>query len=307
LRLEANLYGLLPLFPVSLYTSVDDESLLALKNSILENIDSAAAMEAAPDLPNNPLAKYEGPGFSSPDDAAKSYLEGLRRTDLSGMVGAFAVESIVGNADFNAILNRYRVYPSPPIIIPNTNGFTTSLNVESYKAGVVEAIAAQYQVLCSLESGQGFPENQKIEDADAASELAANIKQILDAPKPGTIEVLGFIPPDELSGLSSFLGGLEIDDSYFDKGIQDMLTQHAAMYGVDNVSGCIAVFEVNADLYLLCLDAVEYSGKWYISELGGRLASFMFISPSWRGLVPLSVMGVDTGVDAAKIRELVSK
>jgi len=47
---------------------------------------------------------------------------------------------------------------------------------------------------------------------------------------------------------------------------------------------------------LLLVDAVEYSGKWYISQIGGNIGALLGVSHAWHGILPVGYLA-DEGID----------
>jgi len=212
-------------------------------------------------------ATKQKPGFQSPEDAARTYLEGLRDADFDRMVSTFAGD----------------------------------------KAKIISEILQQYAVLFSMESGYYLPQNpQDIRDGRAAKDFITQISKEQNAPKLSTLNVLGFIPLAKFSDFSPVLGGLKLPDSYFGEGAIDLLAKRAKENGADSIAGCIAAFELNENVYLLVLDEYQYGDKWLIRQFGGFLASFMYLYAGWMGLVPLSVGGTDAGFEEDTFREMIA-
>jgi len=216
----------------------------------------------------------EGTGFNSPEDAAEAYFEGLRNTDLNCMISTFAVESYAENYNFEAAMNRMKVYvPSQEIKLPNSNEFITAMNIESRRSSVTNMILRQYLFLCDSEFDQSQP--QIMEDDIAVSEFVAQLNKNLDTNKFQTLEVLGFIPPEALT------------DMYSSEQNKKNIARLAEVYGADELVSRVAVFELDGSRYMLCLDAVDYGGKWYISQFGGNIGALMSVASFTMGIVPV--------------------
>lgn len=216
----------------------------------------------------------EGMGFNSPEDAAEAYLEGLRNTDLNCMISTFAVESYAENYNFEAAMNRMKVYvPSQEIKLPNSNEFITAMNIESRRSSVTNMILRQYLFLCDSEFDQSQP--QIMEDDLVISEFVAQLNKNLNTNKFQTLEVLGFIPPEALT------------DMYSSEQNQKNIARLAEIYGADELVCRVAVFELDGSRYMLCLDAVDYGGKWYISQFGGNIGALMSVASFTMGIVPV--------------------
>lgn len=217
----------------------------------------------------------EGEGFDSPEDAALAYLEGLRDLDLNRMISTFAVESYAKNYNFEATLNRVKVYQfGLEIKLPNANEFVTALNIESRRSRVSYMVLCHYMFLCDHEFDPVEPLPMK-EETDVLN-FIAQFKTSLSAPSFKTLKILGFIPP---SAFSEF---------YDNPRNTENIARVAASRGADSQKSCVAVFSLDRKEYVFCLDAISYGGKWYIAELGGNTATLKNIVVLSMGTMPIS-------------------
>lgn len=304
LRYNSDSQGLIPLFPISDYSVLDNGAIMELRNETLKIMKKVKKQSTRPVPDISTSTSYQGPGFDTPEDAVKAYLEGLRDADLNRMLSAFAIESIADNYDLEAALRYYKFY-FKSLGLPNVNAFITSLQVEEYKLEAINSIVRQYLLICFAESGQVFPENQKIRSESDASAVAALVDEVLNAPKLSTLSIISHIPLEDFSILSPVLGGIELSDSYFTEEAQSMFDNRSRIKGANKTVDCLTAFEINGNAYLLCLEAIEYDGKWRINQLGGNLASWLDIPYSLSGMVPLSFWDADAGIDADRLRELI--
>ena len=208
-------------------------------------------------------------GFDSPEGAVVAYLEGLRDSNLDRMLNAFGVEAYVRNFDFRADLEWARFYsPANVPMMPNANDFVTNLNIESYRASVIDAIITQYIHI-------SFPELEmtRLEDDASIDDFVNQMNSRLDMPEIGTLEILGFLPLEELSELIPH----ERDQSRMDR--------QARILGADQVDGRIVVFEIDGRIYVLFAELVDYGGRWYIRGFGGYDAMRMGLAAYFQGLI----------------------
>ena len=245
LSLEYDTQGLLPLFYVSIYTAVSENTVMELQNEALAMMDEAKNRKTEPESGSGAAVKYEGSGFDTPEDTAKAYLEGLRDADFSRMLSVFAIESLARNNDFEAGLRFYRYY-FDSFWFPNVNSFTTGMNIESKKTTAVETMIDQYIVMCLYENDQKYPESRVIENASDASKVAAQIDEFFNAPKLSTLKVIGYIPPDRIPEFSSVLGGIELPETYFSEVARTRFNEKNSILGADKAASCLIVFEINA-------------------------------------------------------------
>lgn len=222
-------------------------------------------------------------GFDSPEEAVVAYLEGLRDADLERMLDAFALETYVENYDFEAVLNRLQAYiPSFDIMMPNVNPFITAINIENRRGFVINRIAFQLLSLSTPEY-MDMMVAQHIEEGDAGLFVSAFIER-LNAMNLQSIEVLGFIPPEATN------------ERYLSEQNKDSLALQAEALGADQLVSCIVVFSMNGNSYLLMVDAIEYSGRWYIVQFSGNIGALLGLAVSMQGIISieqLAGMGID--------------
>lgn len=204
-------------------------------------------------------------GFHSPQEAAKAYLEGLMANDLNGMMSTFAVESYVDHYDLQAeieFINGY-LFMMHELNLPVADDFSRELNIQSRKKKIVEEIVTQYSALCLI-NGDFFG-NAPIEEKDLETEEDSFLKlaEMLNAMDFDSMKILGYIPYSALHDAK--------DLGKFQKNID----RQAAQCGADRMEGSIVAFELMGNKYYLCLDTIEYNGKWYNKRLGGNLASIL--------------------------------
>ena len=98
--------------------------------------------------------KYEGKGFSTPEDAATAYIEAYGDGDIDKLVSCFAVESSVENYEMADMLERFESYfPSATIKMPNYGETSKKLNIENKRADIIKTIIQHYVVSQSNAGG----------------------------------------------------------------------------------------------------------------------------------------------------------
>jgi len=223
------------------------------------------------------VSRMELDGFDTPEEAVKAYLEGLKAADPDQMIGTFAVERYVENYDFEANLDRLKVYvPTQDIKFPNANAFVSKLNVESRRIAVTNAIIRQYLAICYPEFDQSFP----VMLNDGAGDFSALLVEKLNTVDLDSMTLLGFIPPESLA------------ETYTVKMNQENMARQAKVYGAEKIVSLVAVFELQGNKYMLCSDVISYNGKWFMLQFGGNIGALLSISPYYAGIIPLSVPGI---------------
>ena len=218
-------------------------------------------------------------GFDSPEDAVVAYLEGLRDSSFDRMLGAFAVETYVEHFNLEAYLERLRVYHLHVAPLPDANELTTAMNTEMRRGDVVREIRAQYLILTQSELESTLIPLQ-IEEG-GAGDFIREFSGLLNAPELHTLEILGFIPPENISEI------------YASEQNQENKARNAQFLGADRLVSRIAVFELDGNKYLLFVEAVSYDDRWYLAQFGGNAGALVALPIGLHGLVNMSYWYAD--------------
>lgn len=229
---------------------------------------------------NQSVKSIESEGFEKPEEALAAYLMGIKEMDYTKMLGSFAVESYVKNFDFQKNLDRNRGYtPSQVIKYPSSNPLLESINVESRRNMIAQDITNQYLVFgyTDFENEPDFrPDVPRVIDEGHTSEaFLNNMNGFLGGIQPESLNILGSVPPSQLS------------DVYSQEWNLNVMKSKEEVYGADKIEGCAVVFEIHGDRWILCADTVNYGGKWYIMDLKGGIGGLLGFDPSFGGVMPI--------------------
>lgn len=159
-------------------------------------------------------------GFETPEAAVMAYLAGLRDDDFVRMVDTFGEGSGAGKIPF------------------------------------------QYSLLCGIdmiaEANSG--NIVRLNDSEEVEKFLEQLTQKIEAADFGSMEFIGFVPPEELI------------DTYSSDEHQEKLLAIAQRNGGSELESRMAVIQVNENQYILLLDVIKRDGRWYLFELGGNLA-----------------------------------
>jgi hypothetical protein len=218
--------------------------------------------------------KIEGPGYDTPEDAAKAYLEALKNQDVDAMVATFAVESYAENYDLQALFERLQCYsPSLEMKLPAGSDYNNELNIEGRRAAILKLIESQYFLYnvpsASLESTSNLTDNPNL-----ISDMEKDTKNYVFS----DLKITGTMAPEEMT------------DLYLSENNQENIAKQVKPYGVDSkdVANVVITFEADGDTWYFCPQMICYDGRWYIQTLAGNLASILGWAPSYGGLARAS-------------------
>ena len=305
LQLDQDLFGLLPLFHVSIYTAASPEEVIALNAAIrLLMVKYQGGGQA--NLPAAAQIKDDPPGYDSPEGAVAAYFEAFRDADADRAYSIFAYENIIKNYDIKTAITASNFYHKGAAIkFPPVNGLAISLNEEGYKIKIPNFFISHYMNLCDAETEVIIDIADKIDTEEDAVRMLELTRELLNASNPGALQVLGFVPIDRLGDLASALGGLELSDNFFKDGRPLWFDELAKTAGAEEASACITVLYSGKDLYLSFIDTVKYNGTWYINA-DSYFSNYMSVTFYSFGLTPLSMLADSGLADIDQIFALMS-
>lgn len=227
--------------------------------------------QAADNAEAEASANWESDGFDTPQEAVKAYLEGIKAGDMERIISTFAVESYVDHYDLQKNLEYTKgyIFMRQSFDLPVVNKLSREFNIRTRKRKITEEIVEQYQILCFI-NGSYFG-NASITDGKGGEDILQNQREMAQALELDTINILGYIPPEDLA------------ETYTSEANREFLKQRAQWCGAEQVAAGMVVFELQGNKYYLCADVIKYNGRWYNWQLGGQLASFLDIDKSFKG------------------------
>ena len=224
----------------------------------------------------------QGPGYATPEAAAKAYLIGLRDQNLDEMVSTFAVESYVDNYDFEAQLERFQSYMpyNAPQGLPNTNKYSRKLNISNRENSIEKSIFGQYITynVPSVPAGVtlSFP------DPDEAKDFVTKFEQDTKSYVFKDLVITGTLPLQDLTDTNAY-------DLYMSAQNQKGILYRVKAQGITNgndVTDVAITFKADGKTWIFCPQLVRYDNKWYLSSSCGDLAAIMGYDWQTGGIAP---------------------
>ena len=219
---------------------------------------------------------FEGPGFATPEDAAKAYLMGLEAQNMDAMLSTFAMESYVENYDFEAQVERLMSYQiNMEIRFPNTNDYTRRMNIASRSSQVAGLILFQYMSFNTPDAlNDATP--VMLNEPGAVSDFVEKFERDTEDYVFEDLEIKDTLKPEDLS------------DMYENEMNQENIAKQAKTFGAneEDVANIAVTFEADGDEYIFCPQMVRYDGKWYLQSLQGNLANLLGIDVFKGGIMP---------------------
>ena len=214
--------------------------------------------------------RYEGEGFSKPEDALTCYMEGLRNLDFDQMLSAFAWETQMAHYDFKAFFERVGVYqPTMHPRMPSVNDFMLSANVSIlrfYQADLIYRSLEQYIL------GEDSPVGTKTGSIPFRKD-SDDVDVFLQKFDNGRLEKL-----KQMTNIRCISPDVLTDGKFSLETNQKAFTKQTACYGADEAVNLIGMADVG-DETLYCWPTIcRYGDRWYLVSVSS-LASMIIGVP----------------------------
>lgn len=257
---------------------MDEEDEEVLELILSENTDVPKLPESKADAVER--EQVESDGFDTPQEAAAAYLEGLKTCDTKQMLGTFCVESYARNFDMQVYMEYMQAYMflHQDVKVPAINDFTKAMISCERREQLKEDMLAQGNALYLWNCYFNDIELEQGGTSFGWEELPKEMA--LDS-----IEIVGFISPEEL-----------IETRIFERG-KEIASQRARFYGADQIQDCVAVFTCGGGTYCLFMEVVQYNGRWYNNSFGNNTSMSLDVYADSMGTVPLEWLGEPAEVE----------
>jgi hypothetical protein len=224
----------------------------------------------------------QGPGYATPEAAAKAYLIGLRDQNIDAMVSTFAVESYVDHYDLEAFVKRMQSYTGIyEMGIPNTNGYTRKLNILSRESSIELGIRRQYMTYNAPDETNDF-QTTTLNDPDKIKDFVTKFEQDTKSYVFKDLVITGTLPLEDLTDTNAY-------DAYMSAQNQKNILYQVKAQGItsgNDVTDVAITFKADGKTWIFCPQLVRYDNKWYLSSSCGNMASILGYANSAGGIAP---------------------
>ena len=223
--------------------------------------------------------KFEGDGFSTPEEAAMQYITGLKERDINKMLRAFAVETYVDHFDFRMLLEHMGAWTmSLDIALPNEPPMYRDMNVAAYYGKLAQRISYSLFGFRFEESDLDFRSvlsvNNDFGNAQKAYEFFLQERTYLLE----TISDVAFVDPVTFVSNERHITGERAVKN------QERLRQRM---GADELRILLATLKMDGKDYFFSCDAARYGDRWFLYAAPGQVAAIMGHTPLDFVLQPL--------------------
>lgn len=214
--------------------------------------------------------RYEGEGFSSPEEAAGAYVEYMNKGNIQGMISCFAVETYVEHVDtdlFLEDLGAVNFYTMHRVVTENE--YVHSLMTTARYSFIAQSVLRRF-IKSTFEDTEfsGLAEGQMvaIEDKEAREAFYEAIEQSPLIQGIGKTKVISFLDPAAVS------------EKYSLEPVQKNREKYRNRYGCDEYVDVCCYFEIDGVEHLQCFGCGKYGKNWYLLEFGGLIGTMLGLS-----------------------------
>ena len=209
-----------------------------------------------------PEPRLEGPGYSSPREAAEAFLQALSEGDLDAMLSSFAQESYVQQLDKGEYLNATSFVPNSSYtwlcFLPKTAPLPLEINTAVRRGELARSILSYYRDGLSPSPSALQMENPaspyyKVSDEESLRKLIEGLS------KPSSLcsaQVRWIRSPQELAPEDAAQVG-------------DLMEKYCRIYGTEELAELVVCLRMNGEDYCFEMLCGRYGEKWYNITLGG--------------------------------------
>ena len=261
---------------VSSYTSgifgisVNEQAFCLVPENMREDIPSWTPYQTA-SLPESAAepARYEGNGFSTPEEAVAAYLEGLKNMDMRQMLAAFAWETQVNRYSLKDLFLRNKnVYSDLYPRMPSADGTLDRFNlhaIRSRQARLIYNAVRAYVV-----------KNTELYDRIVSMMITLSTEEDVDA-------FIGLYSNARIPLLAAMTNiracaPADIAPAYDNENVREQLATWQRIYGADELRELIGAADLGSETIICNPLVARYGERWYLVSVSG---------------VAFSVLGVD--------------
>ncbi|MCL1897671.1 MAG: hypothetical protein FWG16_02465 [Micrococcales bacterium] len=228
-------------------------------------------------------SQIEGPGYSSPEEAAQAFLEGLRDEDFAKMAGTFAVESFVEKCNYTAFLERLGAHTPTAFmsscVFPEGNKMGHDANVATRQLAVSKDLAMLLMTWVSPHlSGDGV--TQALDQDDLVGAASGFQTQTETDFSSNLFTGISNIKEVDQASVCEFCAELKLE-----KVVEGQLI--ALGLSAEDYKDVILTFDLDGKTWMFAPAVGRYHGRWYLIRTAGVISSVMGISEMNSGLTPL--------------------
>jgi len=190
--------------------------------------------------------------FKTPEDAITFYMQGIAEGNVSKILQACAIHEMSENFSLSLSTARIGAFDANQTLAPSDDPFYVEMNKEQLSARILSQVR---MFVFSLLSTQDVTDRLIIIDAEKTTQFIKDV----DPSRLAQIEVKTIaIPFPEIVQSAKYL---------------ENATKFAQVYGADEYSERVALFQFEGDEYLVGFTLLRYGENWKIASAYSPIAN----------------------------------
>ena len=247
--------------------------------------------------------QYEGPGFSSPEEAVRFYLEGLKEQNLEKMLQAFAYETWAQHFDFEeyATYNRSMSKRSGTLF-PEKTDFLIAMEAQNQRAKINEQITNSmlYYMTGCMSNVKSVTEISEIVYKYLTVQLMYDSKEAEKFINSfDTDRLLAFKTLHTIVTFSPEVAiQLGILPSKYQEASMKRNAQQLKYLRADEIVEIFALYFIEDEPYITVPTAVRYGEKWFLLDFASQAVISLGTASSFYAMLPATAVIESSALEA---------
>ena len=221
--------------------------------------------------------RYEGEGFSTPEEALTCYMEGIRNLDFNQMLGAFAWETQMEHYDFKAFFERVGAYQATMRPrMPSVNEFLFSANVNLVRFYQADLIYRSLEEYILGEDSPARAAKGSIVFRKDSDDVAVFLQKFDN----GRVEKL-----TQMANIRCLSPDAVTDNKFSTEWNREAFIKQTACYGADETVNLVGVADVGDETLYCCPTICRYGDKWYLVSVSSMASNIIGVSMNCQAFI----------------------
>ena len=203
------------------------------------------------------VAKFEGEGFSSPEDAVRAYIDALREQDFAKAVSTFAIESFGQGYSLEKGLKSSLAYVFSSSYLPDMGKMSAQYNTAKRYFEACKTVTSNILTFLGKDALLD-PILQRI-DSGTPEEVEEAVNLFVSA-FPDENDVEQCLSEIQFLRFTADTAVFTISDEYILKTAKERCGE----YGCEDLKPTLAEISIGGTSYYIAFDTIKYGENWYL-------------------------------------------
>lgn len=229
--------------------------------------------------------RCEGPGFATPTEAARAYLEAINAGDIGSALSTFAIETYAEHFDTKAYIQCVAcVGKSIYQTIPTAGTLGKGLLAEKRRSDIVNHLWMAYTNYSTMNADLEWKNDfiSPLKEDEKIDAVVSRIESVSADQYIGRLHITGSLLP------TNPLVRALLPVQYFSEPLQKNIRNRCNYLGADELTDVLVLFDIGGEPYVQTMECVRYGETWYNQSLMSTICMILNASTDSGGILPIS-------------------